>query len=134
MRYEELMVKLFMENLMSRNLDKLLELFADRVDWYIPGDQNKAPWVGIRSSKQEIKEFFELLWADTEPLDASVQKIFTDDQHIAIVGDFVTRMLRTNTIVHSPFSIYIKIENNVIAYYRLMEDGFQVSQALAVAD
>lgn len=134
MRYEELMVKLFMENLMSRNLDKLLELFADTVDWYIPGDQHKAPWVGRRSSKQEIKEFFELLWADTEPLDASVQKIFTDDQHIAIVGDFVTRMLRTNTIVNSPFSIYIKIENNVIAYYRLMEDGFQVSQALAVAD
>lgn len=134
MRYEELMVKLFMENLMSRNLDKLLELFADKVDWYIPGDQHKASWVGRRSSKQEIKEFFELLWADTEPLDASVQKIFTDDQHIAIVGDFVTRMLRTNTIVNSPFSIYIKIENNVIAYYRLMEDGFQVSQALAVAD
>lgn len=125
------LVKDFLNSLTTRNMHNLLELFAENVDWYIPGDKSKAVWVGKRNSKKEIREFFQLLWENTEPISASIDNVFTDEHSAAIIGEFSTKMLQTNKIIHSPFSIYFTIENNLIIKYRLLEAGFEVSQALS---
>jgi uncharacterized protein len=120
----------FFKHLSERNLKELTNLFSDKVDWYIPGDKSKAPWLGIRSDKQEVSDFYKLLWKNTEPISVKVEKILVDSDTAVISGEFSTKMLQTGKIVDSLFFIQITIHNNLIARYRLLEDSLAVSVSL----
>lgn len=124
------LIKRFIQLLTQRDLENLSELFAETVDWYIPGNEAVAPWTGRRKSRQEVKEFYRLLWQNTEPLSATIDKIFIDGNDAVISGEFSTRMLQTGHVVDSLFFIQIKAEDKVIVRYRLLEDSFAVVRAL----
>ncbi|MDR4954690.1 nuclear transport factor 2 family protein [Chryseobacterium sp. ES2] len=123
-------IQQFLQFMSERNLIALTNLFSDTVDWYIPGDEQKVAWLGVRNNKQEVAEFFELLWKNTEPVSAKIDHIFTDDENAVITGEFVTKMLETSKIVESLFCIQMCIQNNKIIRYRLLEDSLAVSKAL----
>ncbi|MDR6465308.1 nuclear transport factor 2 family protein [Chryseobacterium sediminis] len=123
-------VQEFLQFLSGRNLTELTNLFSDTVDWYIPGDEQKAPWLGVRNNKQEVSDFFELLWKNTEPVSAKIDHIFTDNENAVITGEFATKMLETGNIAESLFCIQMRIQNNKIIRYRLLEDSLAVSKAL----
>ncbi|MDR3024888.1 nuclear transport factor 2 family protein [Chryseobacterium sp.] len=118
----------FLQFLSERNLKELTNLFSDTVDWYIPGDEEKVPWLGIRNNKQEVSDFFELLWKNTEPISAKIEHIFTDDENAVITGEFATKMLETGNIAESLFCIQIRIQNNKIIRYRLLEDSLALDK------
>jgi uncharacterized protein len=80
-----------------------------------------------------VRSFFQLLWKSTEPLSAEVDHIFIDGDKVLIAGSFKTRMLMTGKIVESLFFIHMKIENDRISWYRLLEDSFAVSVSLSEA-
>lgn len=126
----EKIIQSFLENLTTRNLDSLCNLFAENVDWLIPGDQEKASWLGRRKDKEQIKCFFEELWRNTEPLSASINNILNKENVAIISGEFQTKMLKTGKIVDSLFFIELTTENDKIVKYRLLEDSFAVSKAL----
>lgn len=123
-------IQQFLQFLSERNLTELINLFSDTVDWYIPGDEQKAPWLGERKNKQEISDFFELLWKNTEPVSAKIDHIFNDAENVVITGEFATKMLVTGNIVESLFCIQMRIHNDKIIRYRLLEDSLAVSKAL----
>jgi ketosteroid isomerase-like protein len=127
----KLIIGQFGQSLTNRDLDSILPLFADIVDWYIPGNQEVAPWVGRRNTKAEIAEFFRLLWRNTEPVSAIVEHILVEDDFGIVTGEFSTRMLRTGKIVESLFSIHITVSHNKIIRYRLQEDSYAVMVAMA---
>lgn len=120
----------FLQHLTRRDLDKLVSLFSERVDWSIPGDEAKAPWLGKRRSREEVRQSYRMLWQHTEPLSATIDHIFTDGEHAVITGEFSTRMLPTGKVVDSPFCIRLTIKEGLITRYRLLEDSYAVSQAL----
>lgn len=124
------LVQQFFQSLAARNLENLIPLFGEKVDWFIPGNQELAPWLGKRNTKPEIIEFFKLLWKRTEPVSARVDRILVEDNFAIVIGDFSTRMLQTGKIVNSIFSIHITVEANLIVRYRLQEDSYAVSVAL----
>lgn len=127
----QVIIQQFLQSLSERNLTELTHLFSENVDWYIPGDEQKAPWLGVRNNKQEVSEFFELLWKNTEPVSAKIDNIFTDEQNAVITGEFVTKMLETGNIVESLFCIQMGIHNHKIIRYRLLEDSWAVSRSLS---
>lgn len=120
----------FLEQLGKRNLDELVNLFADQVDWFIPGDAGKAAWLGRRNSKTEVREFFKLLWQHTQPVSAEIYSIMFEGNSSIIAGEFSTNMLQTGKVVDSIFFIHITEENGLIKRYRLLEDSFAVSMSL----
>ncbi len=120
----------FLKYLGERNLTELTQLFSETVDWYIPGDETKATWLGIRNTRQEVSDFYELLWKNTQPVSANIDNIFADGENAVIVGEFSTKMVKTNNILNSLFCIQMRIQNNKIVRYRLLEDSFQVSKSL----
>src|SRR5688572_4041813 len=85
----------FLKWLSLRKLEPLMQLFADKVDWFVPGDEEKAEWLGRRNNKEEIEIFFRQLWANTEPLAANIEFVFTNEDRAIIAGSFTTKMLRT---------------------------------------
>lgn len=123
-------VQHFFQLLAQRKQDELIDLFSEQVDWYIPGDEGKVPWLGRRSTKKEIKEFYDLLWKNTEPVSVEIENLFVEENCAVITGEFSTKMLQTNKIVHSPFCIQITVVNELITRYHLLEDSYAVSISL----
>lgn len=120
----------FLENLAKRDLEALCGLFGEDVDWFIPGNEDRASWLGKRQKRVQVKNFFEELWSNTEPIDAKVHNILTDTDVAIIAGEFKTKMLQTNKVVDSLFFIQLHIRNDEIVKYRLLEDSYAVSEAL----
>ncbi|MES2456120.1 MAG: nuclear transport factor 2 family protein [Bacteroidota bacterium] len=114
----------------SRNLDAITALFAEQVDWFIPGDEILAPWLGKREDREGVRDFFSLLWPATEPLSAQVDHLFVDGDKAVVIGEFSTRMLATGKVVDSLFHIHLTVENGLITRYRLLEDSLAVYRAL----
>ena len=126
----EAVVQRFLAALTQRNLADLVALFADNIDWYIPGNKDKASWLGKRNNRAEVQDFYETLWKHTEPISANIDKIFVDENDVVITGSFTTKMLQTNRTVDSLFSIQMRVENGLIVKYRLLEDSYAVFVAL----
>ncbi|MEN7551733.1 nuclear transport factor 2 family protein [Rapidithrix thailandica] len=54
-------VRQFLQHLTHRNLSGLVKLFSEEIDWYIPGNQQRAVWLGRRKNREDIGAFYELL-------------------------------------------------------------------------
>lgn len=120
----------FLAYLQKRDLENLLNLFANDVKWEIPGNAKHIKWLGIRKSKSEVKDFFKMLWKATEPVSAEIHKILFDSNDVVIKGVFTTKMLETQTVVTSVFFIHFTVSEGEIIEYTLLEDSYAVSQAL----
>jgi len=120
----------FLDYLGKRDLNKLINLFSEYIEWEIPGNVEKADWLGKRNSKNEIKKNFKMLWCATEPLSVRINKIFIEDDEAVITGAFSTKMLKTNKRVDSIFFIHMMIKDQKIIKYTLLEDSYAVSEAL----
>lgn len=125
------LVQQFFKHLTSRDLPQLLSLFAEQVDWYIPGDADAAPWLGRRNNRAQVEDFYQLLWKNTQPLTADVELLLTNENSAVITGTFSTKMLATNKVVNSPFSIQITFTDGLITRYVLMEDSYAVHVAMS---
>ncbi|HKG07958.1 MAG TPA: nuclear transport factor 2 family protein [Pedobacter sp.] len=79
-------VQTFLNALDQRDLEKMVGLFAQEVDWFIPGDEQRAPWLGRRSDKNDVRDFFSLLWPATQPRSADVEHLFVEGDKAVIIG------------------------------------------------
>nr|WP_067058088.1 nuclear transport factor 2 family protein [Mucilaginibacter sp. L294] len=116
--------------LSERDLEKVIVLFADELDWFIPGNKTIAPWLGQRKTRSEVEDFFRLLWQKTEAISGVINHMATDDNVVIISGSFKTRMLDTGKIFDSLFFAEITVVDGLIVKYRLLEDSFGLVQAL----
>ena len=121
----------YLKNLSERNLDQLTNMFSENVDWYIPGDADKAPWLGRLTTRDKVKSFYEMLWANTEPVSANVYELMANDKTAVITGEFTTKMLQTGKMLNSLFCIQMNFESEKIVWYRLLEDSLAVAEALS---
>ncbi len=106
-----------------------MALFGERVDWFVPGDHTKASWIGARTTKAEVEEFFQMLWQNAEPLAVRIDDVFYETTRSVIAGEFSSKMKLTGKIVTSIFFIYITVSDGLITRYRLLEDSHSVSEA-----
>ncbi len=123
-------VEMFFKYLTERDLERLVDLFSENIDWYIPGDESKAPWLGKRESKNGVSESYKLLWENTNPISVTVEDILIDKDVVIISGQFCTQMLRTDKTVHSIFFIKLIVTDGLITKYRLLEDSYAVAKSL----
>lgn len=126
----EVICTLLLDHMTNRNLEGLLSLFAEKVDWDIPGDTENVPWLGKRHDRNGVREFYELLWENTEPVNAMIDQIIVQGSQCALSGKFTTRMLSTEKIVKSPFMIHFSTKEGRITRYRLLEDSYAVSKSI----
>lgn len=120
----------FYAALASRELDAVTKNFADKIDWYIPGEQLLAPWLGRRTQRYEVKEFFEMLLQNIEPVSFDLEHILCEDNFAVATGHFVSKMLVTGINYESLFSAHFTIENDLIVRYRFLEDSNALVKAL----
>ena len=114
----------------ERNIEKIMKMFPEEPDWYVPGDETIAPWLGTRKTCDQVREFFELLWQNTEAVSAMIDHIAVVGNVVISSGNFETRMVKTNKVYKSLFFTEVTIVKGLIVKYRLLEDTLGLVRAL----
>ncbi len=121
----------FFRRMAAREPEPIAELFGREVDWFIPGNQAVAPWVGRRGTRAEVAEFYRMLFDAVTPLSVELQHLLVDGEVAIATGEFRSRMNRTGRVLGSLFSIDFTVRDGQIVRYRLMEDTHAVVLSLA---
>ncbi|QTF06533.1 SnoaL-like domain-containing protein [Brenneria izadpanahii] len=110
-------------------LAAILELFADEVDWDIPGNLEAVPWIGPRRDREAVGAFYRELTARLAPERFEVQRILADDDTAVALGELASRVHATGGLIETPFAFVLTVRDGRIVRYRMLED----SHAVAVA-
>ncbi len=123
-------VDAFLARFGSGDLPGLLELFADRVDFSVPGASN-VPWTGNRSTKAEVTDFFTLLMTGglTEAEAFDVDDTIVDGENVVIAGRSRFRVVATDKHFDNSFAIVFTVIDGLIARYHMHEDSHAISVA-----
>ena len=107
-------------------------LFAETVDWDVPGDE-RVPWTGARSSRDEVADYFKTLWSetDTEQGENAVSQILVDGADAVVLGVFTQTLRATGRRFATPVALHITVDGGLITRLRLYEDSHAVSDAYA---
>jgi uncharacterized protein len=116
--------------------DPVAELFAESVEWDVPGDE-LVPWTGARSTREEIAAYFKLLWSvlDTSQADTAVSHVFFDDADAVVLGVFTQTIRASGRRFATHVALHITVrDDGLITRFRLYEDSHAVSRAFADRD
>ncbi|ACO79727.1 hypothetical protein AvCA_35800 [Azotobacter vinelandii CA] len=112
-----------------QTLAAILELFAEDVDWDVPGDLSAVPWIGPRRDREAVGAFYRELAAQLAPERFEVQRILADDEQAVALGELASRVRATGRLIETPFAFVLSVRDGRIVRYRMLED----SHAVAVA-
>jgi ketosteroid isomerase-like protein len=111
----------------------LLELFADEVDWDVPGSAD-VPWTGRRTTKAQIDAFFataaEELAATEEFI---VEEVLGDTRNAVALGRFTHVISSTGKRFSSRFALHIAVLDGEIRRYHMFEDSHAAAEAFTGA-
>lgn len=126
----ELVLRYF-KALKEREINTIMSFLAKDINWCIPGNEAIAPWVGVRTNKNQIKDALELLWLNTEPISGTIGHIAADESVVICSGEFESLMLKTGKTFKSLFFTEITVVDGLIVKYTLLEDTFGLVRALS---
>lgn len=116
------------------DVNGIVGLMSDDVEWEIPGNEDLASWVGFKKGKSGVNEFYTLLNENTKNLIFRVDKLFVDGEQAVAIGYVSTIMLKTNKVFNSYFMAHFTVSDKQITKYFFAEDSFRLTKALAVED
>lgn len=109
--------------------DALLDLFAEEVDWNVPGSP-AVPWTGRRSTKAQLAQFFAIAAAQVERTESfEVHRVLADGDHAVALGGFAHVIRATGKTFRSDFALHIEIADGRIRLYHMFEDGHAAAEA-----
>jgi uncharacterized protein len=121
----------FFDRLAAGDAEGMAAPCAEDADWYIPGNERLAPWLGRRCGRIQFAEGYAALFAAIEPVWAEIEHTFVEGEHAAVTGVFASRMLATGKVLESPFAASFVVRDGLIVRYRLLEDSFGLVEALS---
>ncbi|UNO40429.1 nuclear transport factor 2 family protein [Streptomyces sp. MST-110588] len=121
-------VDAYMSALANGAIEEAVGLFAETVDWCIPGDLN-IPWIGPLTSRAQVAKFFEIhpIYLDSEEFVA--ERVLTDGADAVLLGRLRSRLKTNDALMKSWFVIHLTVRDGEIVRYRLYEDSLAISRA-----
>ncbi|NMO17901.1 SnoaL-like domain-containing protein [Pyxidicoccus fallax] len=105
------------------------ELFAEQVDWDIPGAK-EVPWIGRRSTRAEVAGFFDSLHDHVIVHEFRVTQILVDGRDAVLLGRLHDTVKATGRPLTTAFAIHLTVEKGHITRYHLYEDSYAVARAV----
>ncbi|MEP6628382.1 MAG: nuclear transport factor 2 family protein [Ginsengibacter sp.] len=122
----------FYNALGARKTTEISQKFAETIDWYIPGAEHLAPWLGKRTKRIEVKEFFDTLLSNIESVSFDLEHVIVEEDFGVVTGKFISKMVKTGINYESPFSAHFQIAEGKIVYYRFLENSYGLLSALGI--
>jgi ketosteroid isomerase-like protein len=87
----------FFRLLSDGDADRIADVFAEKIDWFVPGNEN-LPWTGYRSHRHEVPEYFKLMWPVFVPgeSEAAIHTILVDGSDAVALGRFTHTVQANN--------------------------------------
>jgi ketosteroid isomerase-like protein len=123
-------VQEFLAARVAGDTERLVELFADKVDWML-ADNPSVPWIRPRSTPAECAAQFTELMEHTVPEDmrASVDTVLVDGSDAALFGHLSGTVRTTGKSFEGPFAVRLTVENGRITRHHLYENSLSISEA-----
>ena len=112
-----------------KTLAAIIELFAEDVDWDIPGNLDAVPWIGPRHNREAVGNFYRELYEQLIPERFEIHRILSDADTAVVLGELASRVKATDRLIETPFAFVLTVKHGKIVRHRMMED----SQAVAAA-
>ncbi|KML67511.1 nuclear transport factor 2 family protein [Pectobacterium peruviense] len=128
-RYFESVAAFWAKSDDPQTLKAIVELFAEEVEWDIPGHVQVVPWIGPRRNRKEVASFFRELAEQIIPERFEVWRIVADDDVAVALGELASRVKRTGRLIESPFAFVLTIRDGRIVGFRMLEDSYAVAVA-----
>jgi uncharacterized protein len=112
------------------DLDGAGGLFADEVDWDIPGATEIVPWIGRRRTGAEAAAFYATLDDHLERDVFEVERLFVDGDEAVAVGHLRSIVRAGGGLIETPFAIRITVTGGKITRYLILEDSYRVATAV----
>lgn len=114
----------------GRTEGNLEDLFAEEIDWDIPGNTEKFEWVGKRTKKNEVGDFFKLLYANVKPEKFEIDFIAVKGENATVVGELSSKILKYDKVFTTEFVIIFKVMNGKIVKFHMLEDGYKLNEEM----
>jgi uncharacterized protein len=120
----------FMDRLGQRDAEGIGELFADEIDWYVPGSE-ALPWTGSRSRREDVPDYFRTLWSAFVPgrSTATMDKLVIDGDDAVVFSSFSHVVAKNGKRLNTPAALHLTIANGQIVRMHLYEDTLAVHEA-----
>ena len=120
----------FLQRIGAHDADAIAELFAEDIDWYVPGNP-ALPWIGRRSRRSEVASYFCTLWDQFAPgtQEASLERVVVMGEDAVAFLAVVATSASTGRAFRTPMAIHVKVVSGKIAQMHLYEDSWAVSKA-----
>jgi len=119
----------------GKDLEGMKALFADQIDWFVPGSSD-LPWTGRRTKGSQAPEFFAVMWPHyvEGQSSANINDIIVDGDNVVITGTFTHVIAQSGRSFETPIALHLKVEEGKISHLQLYEDTLLISQAFDAAD
>ncbi|MCV2460319.1 nuclear transport factor 2 family protein [Streptomyces sp. ICN988] len=123
-------VRDFLTARMAGDTGRLVELFADEVDWLL-AENPAVPWIRPRSTGAEAAAQFTELAEHTVPEDAraSVDTFLVDGRDAVLMGRLSGTVRATGKSFEGPFALRLTVEGGRITRHHLYENSLSIAQA-----
>ncbi|WP_274917921.1 nuclear transport factor 2 family protein [Streptomyces sp. WZ-12] len=123
-------VERFLDRLAWGDIDGVVTLFAERVDWDVPGAV-EVPWLGTRTTRSEVADYFTAHPTHVAKEEFVVERTLVDGAEAAVSGRFRSRVIRSGAAMESWFVLQLTVTAGEITRYRFYEDSLTVARAWA---
>jgi uncharacterized protein len=122
-------VNAFLQRLGAQEFEGIGELFAEEVDWYVPGEKY-LPWAGHRTLRAEVPQFFNHLESECEPGgEVTLEKVIIDGDDAVVLGTFHRTFVKTGRSFDNPEAMHLLVSGGKIVRMHLYEDTGMVRDA-----
>jgi ketosteroid isomerase-like protein len=122
------------ENLLGRlqaaDAEGVGQLFADDIDWYVPGHPS-LPWTGRRNRREQVAEYLETMWPHFVPGESKIEldKVVVEDGDAVVFSNFQHTVKANGRTFSTPTAIRLVVTGGEITKLELFEDTLAVSNA-----
>ncbi|MGW6565992.1 nuclear transport factor 2 family protein [Streptomyces sp. NPDC054975] len=122
-------VDAFFAGIGSGDVESALELLAEPLDWFTPGDTGLIPWMGQRKTRSDVREFFRMAGENMTPEAFEIKHTLVDGDIAVVLGSFQYRVNATGKSFSSEFALELRVTDGLIDRYHMHEDSYAIALA-----
>ncbi|MBJ2122282.1 nuclear transport factor 2 family protein [Arthrobacter sp. MSA 4-2] len=126
----ERLVARFLQALGNNDAEGVEALFADDIDWYVPGHPD-LPWTGLRSKGSQVAEYFHTMWPhfDSDKSRVQLDKLVLSGEDAVIFATFAHTARSTGRSFVTPAVLHLVAADGRFVRMHLSEDTEVVARA-----
>ena len=112
------------------DVQAILDVLTDDVDWAAEADSSAAPWYGVHKGKAEVPKFFEALGSSVEVSEFTPLSFTSNDTDVMVVIRFTMKVIATGKSGAMEIHHWWRFRDGKVYLYRGTEDTALTEQLL----